>query len=309
MSSENLPVTLIGGYLGSGKTTLVNHLLRNSAGTRIAVLVNDFGDLPIDADLIESVEGDVFNLSGGCVCCSYGNDLSMTLMNLLELDKRPEHIVIETSGVALPGAIASSLSLMQGLQLLGIVVLVNAETIRTQADDRYVGDTIHRQLQNSDVIVLNKTDLLSESEVLLTQSWLKDQWPDARHIRSEQSAIPVNLLLDREIERISRDGFDADTAHASHTALFKTFSVTIPEGVNPESLAALLAGDACSLARAKGFVLDGSSTTRLIQVVGKRFHIHDAEGSNTHSLLGKVVCIGLADEVDQAKVQSLIDQL
>lgn len=322
MNSEAIPITLIGGYLGSGKTTLVNHLLRNSLGARIAVLVNDFGDLPIDSELIESVDGDVINLSGGCVCCSYGNDLSMALMDIMALDMKPEHIVIETSGVALPGAIASSLSLMQGLQLLGIIVLANADTIRVQAEDRYVGDTIHRQLQHADVIVLNKTDLLSMAAVDTTRQWLKEQWPNARHIRSVQSEVPVNLLLDRTLAQIQvsenkRASVVVSTpgsgtfcqSRASHASLFSTFSITVPPAVDPGVLASLLASETCSLARAKGFVVDPSSRRRLVQVVGKRYRVHDAQDDTDDTLIGKLVCIGLADEVDQRTVQALVDEL
>ena len=105
---------MVGGYLGSGKTTLINQWLRQANGQRLAILVNDFGDLPIDADLIESEDGDVINLSGGCVCCSYGNDLTMALIDLLELSPRPDHVVLEASGVALPGAVAASLGLISG---------------------------------------------------------------------------------------------------------------------------------------------------------------------------------------------------
>ena len=108
--TDRLPVTVIGGYLGAGKTTLVNHLLRHAGGRRIAVLVNDFGALPIDADLIEARDGDLLAIAGGCVCCSYGSDLMDALAALLERSPRPDHLVIETSGVALPGSVARSAS-------------------------------------------------------------------------------------------------------------------------------------------------------------------------------------------------------
>lgn len=101
---NRIAVTVIGGYLGAGKTTLVNHLLREREGRRIAVLVNDFGELSIDDDLIESTDGNVMRLAGGCVCCSFGSDLVAALMVMPDMLPRPEHILIETSGVALPGA-------------------------------------------------------------------------------------------------------------------------------------------------------------------------------------------------------------
>jgi len=93
-----LPVTIIGGYLGAGKTTLVNHLLRHADGTKIAVLVNEFGALPIDADLIEAQDDALISIAGGCVCCSYGNDLVQAMLDLAKLENRPDHLVIESSG-------------------------------------------------------------------------------------------------------------------------------------------------------------------------------------------------------------------
>jgi len=123
--SSAMPVTIIGGYLGSGKTTLINHLLRNANGIRLAVMVNDFGNLAIDAELIEAQDGDVISLSGGCICCSYGDDLSAALLKLQTGGVPPEHIFIEASGVALPGAIGKTLSLLRAYRLDGIVVLAS----------------------------------------------------------------------------------------------------------------------------------------------------------------------------------------
>lgn len=125
-----LPVTIVGGYLGAGKTTLVNHLLRHADGLRIAVLVNDFGDLPIDADLIESADGDVIALAGGCVCCAFGSDLVGALIALARRAPRPDHVLIETSGVALPGAVARTLTLVAGLERQGVLVVVDAQRAR-----------------------------------------------------------------------------------------------------------------------------------------------------------------------------------
>ena len=100
-----IPVSVIGGYLGAGKTTLVNHLLRNANGRKLAILVNEFGELPIDADLIEADDGDMISIAGGCICCSYGSDLVGALMELPERMPDMDGMLIEASGVALPGAL------------------------------------------------------------------------------------------------------------------------------------------------------------------------------------------------------------
>ncbi|MGA0236491.1 MAG: CobW family GTP-binding protein, partial [Alphaproteobacteria bacterium] len=148
--AKSLPVTVIGGYLGAGKTTLVNHLLRNANGRRLAILVNEFGNIAIDEDLIEAEEDGLISISGGCICCSFGNDLIGAIDELRRSDLAPDHIVVETSGVALPGAVVASLGLMDTIVPDGIVVLVDAETVLKQAADDYIGDTITRQLADAE---------------------------------------------------------------------------------------------------------------------------------------------------------------
>ena len=106
-TAPQISATIIAGYLGAGKTTLVNHLLRNNDGRRFAVLVNEFGELAIDADLIESDEGDLLSLSGGCICCSYGSDLMDALIKLSDRAADLDGLLIEASGVALPGGIGA----------------------------------------------------------------------------------------------------------------------------------------------------------------------------------------------------------
>ncbi|MDI1263786.1 MAG: GTP-binding protein, partial [bacterium] len=137
-----IPVTLIGGYLGAGKTTLVNSLLRNANGRRLAVLVNEFGSLPIDGDLITARDGNLISISGGCICCSFGSDLVAALVDMTARGQLIDHLLIETSGVALPGSIVQSIGLLPGLALDGVIVLADAETIEERARDRYMGDTV-----------------------------------------------------------------------------------------------------------------------------------------------------------------------
>ena len=119
-----LPVVLVGGFLGSGKTTLLNNLLRNTDGRRVAVLVNDFGEISIDASLIESAEGNILHIAGGCMCCSYGNDLVAALRKISTKRDLFDRVLIETSGVSLPYAIACTVPLIAGLELKATVVVV-----------------------------------------------------------------------------------------------------------------------------------------------------------------------------------------
>lgn len=285
--SSSLPVTIIGGYLGSGKTTLINQILNTADGIRYAVLVNDFGELAIDSHLIESQEGDVINLSGGCVCCSYGNDLTTALMTL---DKQAfDQVVIESSGVALPGAIAGTLSLLVDFFLGAIVVLADASTVQAQAADKYLADTIDRQLASADIIVLNKTDLASDEELQQTSQWLEQRYPGNRLIQISKGNYPEGLFaMGSHADTCEITRHFADDEH--QTSIYTSFIVNANGGVDAAALAESLADKACGLLRAKGFVENIDSTLKTIQVVGSRWTVSDAPEGVTPG----IVCIGLA---------------
>ncbi len=200
-----LPVTLIAGYLGAGKTTLVNHTLRQAGGRKLMVMVNDFGDLPIDAGLIESKDGSTITLSNGCICCSMNGDLAGAFMDVLDLEDRPDHLLIETSGVAEPKRIADLARAEPDLALNGTVVLVDGANIQQQASDPLVGSTVRNQLEAADMHVLNKTDLLSEVEQLALVRWLDTQFPQVSLVTCEHAQLPIDILLGIE------------EAHASQT--------------------------------------------------------------------------------------------
>jgi G3E family GTPase len=156
------PVTIIAGYLGAGKTTLINACLQTRGGRKIAVLVNDFGDINIDAALIESQTDTVLNLAGGCVCCSIGSDFMEALFELAALPNKFDHVLVESSGVALPLPIAQSIALTQSFEVTAIFVLADQESIQRHLQDAYVGDLVRQQLQQADCILLTKTDLVAE---------------------------------------------------------------------------------------------------------------------------------------------------
>ena len=155
---RRVPFTLLGGYLGAGKTTVVNHLVRHGGGRRLVVLVNDVGAVNVDADLIAAHDGATLSLTNGCVCCSIGGDLGRTLETIRELDEPPDHVLMELSGVAEPARVAPWAS-TAGFRLDGVVVVVDAEQLAEQVERDYVGDTVRAQLAAADLVVLNKSDV------------------------------------------------------------------------------------------------------------------------------------------------------
>jgi G3E family GTPase len=287
-----IPVTLIGGYLGAGKTTLVNHMLRERGKRRIAVLVNDFGELPIDDDLIESRDGTLLKLAGGCVCCSFGSDLMAALQQMLALQPAPQHILIETSGVALPGAVARLLGLLPGLQLDAVLVLADAETLRERAADRYVGELVRQQLQDADLLLLNKTDLVADAALAPLCDWLAGQAPRAPVLRCRQSQLPAELLLG--IGPINH-GPRRQAAWLDAAALFDSLSLEFEHAVDMAALAALLTAPPLRLLRAKGLMRDRDGQTRSLQLVGARTALARSEHSRPRQ--GRLVCIALRGEL------------
>lgn len=308
--STPIPVSVIGGYLGAGKTTLVNHLLRHAAGRRIAVLVNDFGALPIDADLIEAATDDLISIAGGCVCCSFGSDLMAALDTLTRRDPPPEHLVIETSGVALPGGVARSVALVRSFAIDSVAVLCDAETVRARAADRYMGDTITRQLDEADLVILNKTDLVAENKLDPLRRWLADAAPRARLVETSRAAVPPALLFGIAGSASSqapgllsagriRPAGDAATRYAStHCMPVRPLDV--------ERLARVLTRPACGIVRAKGIVRDRDGSLRTLHVVGKR---HEVTPAATDGMETGVVCIGLAGQLDPGVIESAFREL
>ncbi len=292
----DLPVTVIGGYLGAGKTTLVNHLLRHNGGLRLAVLVNEFGDLSIDADLIEAEEDGLISISGGCVCCAFGSDLIGALEDMLTMEPRPDHVLIEASGVALPASIATTVGMVRGLRADAVLVLADAEQIRANAAHKYLSDTIERQLKQADILLLTKTDLVSEETRTGVTDWLRSRAPGARILPVVQGAVPVSAVLGA-LPLPARHAPDGGTgAHG----LFAS-TVLVPSGpVDAATLARALALDP-GVTRAKGHVPTARGMG-LIHVVGSRHSVETATGPHPTG----VVCIGLKAEFDAERVQALL---
>lgn len=298
-----LPTHVIGGYLGAGKTTLVNHLLRQAGGERIAVLVNDFGSVNIDADLILGQSGEVLALAGGCVCCSFGADLVGTLAGLQQRQPPPQRVLIETSGVGLPAAVARTARLAPGLQLEGTVVVADAVRVRQQVADPYMGDTVRQQLADADLLLLNKADAVAPEALSALRECLATLAPRAACIACVQGQVPPTVVYGRLGDTESEDAsFErhwqavpwARGAAPAAADAFVSHTWQLPAGVDLNALVQRLSASHTGLLRAKGWVQDAAGQRWLVQSVGTRTELSAAPAqARPTAPCGRLVLIGL----------------
>ena len=195
VAEARIPFTVIGGFLGAGKTTLLKHWLTHAAGRRLAVLVNDFGELNLDAELIAQAGGDAVGLSNGCVCCSIGDDLSGALIRLLDAWPPFDAVVVEASGVSDPWRIAQYALADPRLRLDGVLLLVDAAAVAAQAQDPLLADTLARPLAHADLVLLNKADLATPAELAAAHAWLAAHAPAGiAMLETVQADLPPDLL-------------------------------------------------------------------------------------------------------------------
>lgn len=291
-------VTVIGGYLGAGKTTLVNHILR-SADERIAVLVNDFGDIDIDASLIESADGDTISLANGCICCSLVDGLSAALKTITELEPQPDRLVIEASGVADPASIAAY-GHGPGLTLDAVVVVVDAETVKRRSTDKYVGDTVLSQLRSADIVVLNRIDLVEPTSVADTQAWLREIAPTAVIVESEHARVAPELLFG-VVETSATAAPSGDHSdHGGHGGdVFESWSWSGDEPMDRERIDQLMAALPEEVVRAKGVVslIDEPERAMVLQRVGARWSLRRGSPWSDEPST-RIVVIGLVGAID-----------
>lgn len=309
-----VPVTALTGFLGAGKTTLLNRILNGDHGLRVGVLVNDFGAVNIDSELVVGVDTDVISLANGCVCCSIRDDLVEAVKQTIERPERPEYLLLEASGVAEPSGIAITFTddstMRDRVRLDSITCVVDAEQLFAVPE---LMELKIWQIAFADLLILNKVDLVARERIDEIRAWLDDRMHRYRLVESTRCDVPLELLLgvgrfdptsvelaagaDREHDN-HRHGLDAvrghDDHHRDHSDAFARFGFQTDVPLSLKDLRRAAARLPADVYRAKGVVYAAEAPERraILQVVGKRVDISLADAWGTRPRRTQIVAIG-----------------
>jgi G3E family GTPase len=287
-----IPVTIIGGYLGAGKTTLINSLLRDPGGRRIAVLVNDFGGINVDASLIASSNATTIALTNGCACCVLSDDLGEAFTSVANATPPFDEIIVEASGVADPRRLAEWAHL-PGLRQRSVIVLADVVTILDRVDDAYLGKTVRRQLVGADIVILTKTELVTSGSVAAVRQLVAVLAPSAS-ITTASADEPWTLFNDCPTPRVQMWSGDVETLSEPHSSVHTAYTFQFTRPVFVEEVNVHFGQPIAGLVRAKGFVPVGGTTRPfLLQVVGSTTSLTPVEVTDDRSQKNLVVVIGI----------------
>ena len=348
MDAQKIPATVITGFLGAGKTTLIRNLLATANGKRIALIINEFGDLGVDGDVLAGcgdetcTQDDIVELTNGCICCTVADDFIPTITKLMESDRRPDHIVIETSGLALPQPLVNAFNwpeIREQVTVDGVVTVVDAaavaegrfahdhEAVQAQREQNEsldhespMEELFEDQITCADIIVLNKTDLLNEEQLVFIDGEVRDSTERrVKLIHSGLGNIPgADVLLGLGVgtesdmanrkshhEKHHEDGHEHDHDHDD----FESFVVEGGAVADVKALSASLVKiiEKHDVLRLKGFVeISGKSMRMVVQAVGKRIDTYfDRDWTTDEPRTSRLVVIGLHD-LDEAAIRTEI---
>lgn len=350
---HKIPSTVITGFLGSGKTTLIRHILANANGKRIALIINEFGDLGIDGDILKGCgdetcgEDDIMELSNGCICCTVADDFIPTMENLLARNPQPDHIIIETSGLALPQPLVQAFNWPQistQVTVDGVVTVVDGRALldgqfahnpaavdaQRKTDDNLDHETplselFEDQIACADMIIVNKSDLLAEAETdNLMASLGKQSRNGVQVLPASMGMLPVDVVLGQgvsaEMDMAVRheihhhhhgDEDDQDHHHDHDHDDFESFVITRPEITDQADFAAHIQGviETHGILRLKGFAAVAGKPMRLtVQAVGPRIDSYfDRPFASDEDRQTRLVVIG-ASGMDQQAIETAILQ-
>jgi cobalamin biosynthesis protein CobW len=339
---SKIPVTVITGFLGSGKTTLIRHLMMNPQGKRLAILVNEFGTVGVDGDILKSCADDncpaenIVELANGCICCTVADDFIPTIEALMALPQRPDHILIETSGLALPKPLLKAFdwpAIRSKITVDGVIALADAEAVaagrfapdvaavdaQRLADDSIdhetpLSEVFEDQICCADIILLSKADLAGEAGLAEARRVIAAETPrDVPMIAMTDGIVDPRVILG--IGAASEDDIDARPSHHDghddheHDD-FQSIVVDLAEVADPEALQAAIVRLATEqhILRVKGYVaVKGKPMRMLVQAVGTRIRAqYDRPWGDTPRQT-RLVVIAEHDHIDEAAILRVLE--